>query len=82
MTADLYLPPNYKKEDGPLPTFVWAYPNEYKTKEAAGQVKGSPYTFTPISPGGPIFWVVRGYAVLNNASMPIVGEGDSEPNDT
>lgn len=82
MTADLYLPPGYKKEDGPLPTFVWAYPNEYKSKEAAGQVKGSPYTFTRINPGGPLFWVVRGYAVLDNASMPIVGEGDVEPNDT
>jgi dipeptidyl aminopeptidase/acylaminoacyl peptidase len=82
MTADLYLPPNYKKEDGPLPTFVWAYPNEYKSKEAAGQVKGSPYTFTRINPGGPLFWVVRGYAVLDNASMPIVGEGNAEPNDT
>jgi dipeptidyl aminopeptidase/acylaminoacyl peptidase len=82
MTADLYLPPNYKKEDGPLPTFVWAYPNEYKSKEAAGQVKGSPHTFTRINPGGPLFWVVRGYAVLDNASMPIVGEGDAEPNDT
>jgi dipeptidyl aminopeptidase/acylaminoacyl peptidase len=82
MTADLYLPPGYKKEDGPLPTFVWAYPNEYKSKEAAGQVKGSPYTFTRINPGGPLFWVVRGYAVLDNASMPIVGEGNAEPNDT
>jgi dipeptidyl aminopeptidase/acylaminoacyl peptidase len=82
MTADLYLPPGYKKENGPLPTFVWAYPNEYKSKEAAGQVKGSPHTFTRINPGGPLFWVVRGYAVLDNASMPIVGEGDAEPNDT
>jgi dipeptidyl aminopeptidase/acylaminoacyl peptidase len=82
MTADLYLPPNYKKEDGPLPTFVWAYPAEYKSKAAAGQVKGSPHTFTRINAGGPLFWVVRGYAVLDNASMPIVGEGTDEPNDT
>ncbi len=82
MTADLYLPPNYKKEDGPLPTFVWAYPAEFKTKAAAGQVKGSPYTFTRMNPLGPLFWVVRGYAVLDNASMPIVGEGSAEPNDT
>ena len=82
MTADLYLPPNYKKEDGPLPTFVWAYPAEFKTKAAAGQVKGSPYTFTRVNPLGPLFWVMRGYAVLDNASMPIVGEGTAEPNDT
>ncbi len=26
--------------------------------------------------------MLRGYAVLDNASMPIVGEGEAEPNDT
>lgn len=82
LSADLYLPPGYKKEDGPLPGFVWAYPREFKSADAAGQVKGSPHTFTRLSWGGPIYWVMRGYAVLDNASMPIVGEGDQEPNDT
>lgn len=82
LTADLYLPPGYTKEQGPLPTFFWAYPEEYKSKESAGQVKGSPHTFTRIASNGPIYWVVRGYAVLNNVSIPIVGEGDKESNDT
>jgi dipeptidyl aminopeptidase/acylaminoacyl peptidase len=78
----LYLPQRYKKEDGPLPGLVWAYPREFKSADAAGQVTGSPHTFTRLSWGGPIYWVTRGYAVLDNASMPIVGEGDKEPNDT
>jgi dipeptidyl aminopeptidase/acylaminoacyl peptidase len=82
LTADLYLPPGYKKEDGPLPGLVWAYPREFKSADAAGQVKGSPHTFIRLSWGGPIYWVTRGYAVLDNASMPIVGEGTKEPNDT
>lgn len=82
LTADLYLPPGYKKEDGPLPTFLWAYPREFKSNANAGQVKGSPYTFTRIGWGSPIYWVTRGYAILDNASIPIVGEGDSQPNDT
>jgi dipeptidyl aminopeptidase/acylaminoacyl peptidase len=82
LTADLYLPQGYKKEDGALPAIVWAYPREFKSADAAGQVKGSPYTFTRLSWGGPIYWVTRGYAVLDNTSMPIVGEGDKEPNDT
>ncbi len=82
LTADLYLPPGYKKEDGPLPTFLWAYPAEFKSKDNAGQVKASPNSFTRISWGSPIYWVVRGYAILDNASIPIVGEGDAEPNDT
>jgi dipeptidyl aminopeptidase/acylaminoacyl peptidase len=82
LTADLYLPPGYKKEDGPLPTFLWAYPEEFKSKTNAGQVKGSSYTFTRIGWGSAIYWVTRGYAILDNASIPIVGEGDAEPNDT
>jgi len=82
LTGTLYLPRDYKKEDGPLPMLMWAYPREFKTAAAASQVKGSPYRFTRISWGSPIYWVTRGYAVLDNADMPIVGEGDEEPNDT
>ncbi|MCU0420487.1 MAG: prolyl oligopeptidase family serine peptidase [Cyclobacteriaceae bacterium] len=82
LTADLYVPANYKKEDGPLPAFFWAYPEEFKSKANAGQVKGSPHTFTRLNWGTPIYWVTRGYAILDNASIPIVGEGDQEPNDT
>jgi len=44
-------------------------------------VRGSKYTFTRIGYGSPIFWVTQGYAVLDNAEMPIVGEGNKEPND-
>ncbi|MGK6349978.1 prolyl oligopeptidase family serine peptidase [Parapedobacter sp. DT-150] len=82
LTGTLYLPKGYKKEDGPLPMLMWAYPREFKTAAAASQIKGSPYRFTRISWGSPIYWVTRGYAVLDNADMPIVGEGDEEPNDT
>lgn len=82
LTADLYLPQNYKKTDGPLPTLMEAYPVEFKDKNNAGQVSGSPYTFTRLSWASPVFWVTQGYAVLANASIPIVGEGSREPNDT
>lgn len=82
LTAMLYLPAGYKKEDGPLPTFLWAYPAEFKSKEAAGQVSGSPYQFNRISYWGAAAFVTMGYAILDNASIPIVGEGDKEPNDT
>ncbi|MFV1987432.1 MAG: prolyl oligopeptidase family serine peptidase [Gemmatimonadota bacterium] len=83
LSATLYLPADYDKDrDGPLPTFVWAYPTEFKSADAAGQRRDSPYQFTRISYSGAVPWVVRGYAVLDNASMPIIGEGDEEPNDT
>ncbi|CCH00873.1 peptidase S9 prolyl oligopeptidase active site domain protein [Fibrella aestuarina BUZ 2] len=82
LTATLYLPVGYKKEQGPLPTFLWAYPAEFKSKDAAGQVSGSPYQFNRISYWGAAAFVTMGYAILDNASIPIVGEGDKEPNDT
>jgi dipeptidyl aminopeptidase/acylaminoacyl peptidase len=44
LTATLYLPPGYNKEvDGPLPCIVWAYPREFKSKDAAGQLRRSPH---------------------------------------
>ncbi|RZK50569.1 MAG: S9 family peptidase, partial [Hymenobacter sp.] len=82
LTANLYLPPSYKKTDGPLPTLMEAYPVEFKDKANAGQVSGSPYTFTRLSWATPVYWVTQGYAVLQGATVPIVGEGSAEPNDT
>jgi len=81
LTAELYLPAGYKVEDGPLPTLMWAYPREYKSADAAGQVSGSPHTFIRISPTSALLWITQGYAIVNNAAFPIVGEGDTEPND-
>ena len=83
LSATLYLPADYDSDrDGPLPTFVWAYPTEFKSAAAAGQRRDSPYQFTRINYSGAVPYVTRGYAVLDNASMPVIGEGDAEPNDT
>ena len=82
LSANLYVPPGYKEGDTPLPTLLEAYPTEYKTRNAASQVVGSPYAFPTISWGSPVPFVTQGYAVLENAAIPIVGEGSAEPNDT
>jgi len=82
LKGDLYIPIGYKKENGPVPVIMWAYPDEFKSKDAAGQVTGSPYQFLRLYYGSPLFWVTRGYAVFDDISMPIVGEEDEEPNDT
>jgi dipeptidyl aminopeptidase/acylaminoacyl peptidase len=82
LSANLYLPPGYKSGDGPLPTLMEAYPTEYKTKAAAGQISGSPYEFPFLYWGSPVPFATQGYAVLENATIPIVGEGTAEPNDT
>ena len=82
LSANLYLPPGYKAGDGPLPTLLEAYPVEYKTKAAAGQITGSPYEFPVLYWGSPVPFAAVGYAVLENATIPIVGEEQAEPNDT
>lgn len=83
LSADLYLPAGYDPDiDGPLPAILWAYPREFRSADAAGQVSGSPYSFTRVGNTSVVLFVTQGYAVLDNASFPIIGEGDMEPNDT
>lgn len=82
LTAMLYLPKGYDPaKDGRLPVLMWAYPREYKSASDAAQVRGSQYRFTIVGANSPIFWVTRGFAVMDAAEMPIVGEGNKEPND-
>jgi dipeptidyl aminopeptidase/acylaminoacyl peptidase len=61
---------------------MWAYPTEYKDRNSAGQSTANPNEFTFPSYGSFIYWVTRGYAVLDDAAFPIVGEGKEEPNDS
>ena len=83
LSATLYLPVGYdKNKKEKMPMLMWAYPREFKDKSSAGQVTASPNEFTYPWYGSPIFWVNRGYVVLDDAAFPIVGEGDEKPNDT
>lgn len=82
LTATLYLPPGYDpSKDGPLPCLVWSYPGEFKSKDAAGQVRGSPNEFPGIGPTSALLWLARKFAILSGPTIPIVGEGDEEAND-
>jgi dipeptidyl aminopeptidase/acylaminoacyl peptidase len=83
LSGTLYLPPGYDAgRDGPLPLLMWAYPQEFRDASAAGQITDSPNRFS--RPGGTshLFLLLAGYAILDNPTMPIVGEGEAEPNDT
>ncbi|KAH9684769.1 putative glutamyl endopeptidase [Citrus sinensis] len=67
LTAKLYLPTGYDpSKDGHLLCLFWAYPGEFRSKDAAGQVLKS---------------LSCRFAVLAGPSVPIIGEGDEEPND-
>ncbi len=84
LTGTLYLPANYdrKTKKEKLPLLIWAYPREYKDKDTAGQSTQNDNDFTFPTYGSFVYWTAKGYAVLDNAAFPIVGEGKTEPNDT
>lgn len=83
LSGTLYLPIGYDmKKKEKMPMIIWAYPAEYKDKSSAGQTTQNPNAFTFPYYGSMVYWVTRGYVVLDDASFPIVGEGDEQPNDT
>jgi dipeptidyl aminopeptidase/acylaminoacyl peptidase len=75
----LYLPPDYQPGKR-LPTVLWAYPREYNDPETAGQVAGSAQRFTSILGYSHLFFLLRGYAVLDGATMPVVGDSRTANN--
>jgi dipeptidyl aminopeptidase/acylaminoacyl peptidase len=79
LSFTLYLPPNHKQGER-LPTIVWAYPLEFNDAATAGQVTGSPYRFTTITGISHLFLLTQGYAVLDNATMPVVGDPETMNN--
>jgi dipeptidyl aminopeptidase/acylaminoacyl peptidase len=83
LTGDLYLPKGYNKEkDGALPVLIWAYPREFNSAADAAQIRGSKDRFTTLSWASPIYYVTQGFAILDNAEMPIVATSpDKKPND-
>ena len=73
LSFTLYLPPDYE-EGTRLPTVVWAYPREYNDAATAGQVSGSTGRFTTIRGASQLFFVLNGYALLDGATMPVIGD--------
>lgn len=84
LSGTLYLPPGYTPEQGPLPTLLWAYPREFLSADNAEQITASatPEKFVRISVQGPLPFLLAGYAVLNDPTMPIIGQKGKQPNDT
>ena len=72
MNGTLYLPPNYQEGDK-LPCLLWAYPREYTKASDAGQVRATPNRYLRMRGSSHLFMLLKGYAVFDNASMPIVG---------
>ncbi len=82
LTGMLHLPPGYDpRRHGRLPLVIWAYPHEYGDAATAGQVRGTTERFTRLTASEPVWFVLRGFAVLQNATMPVIGDPETM-NDT
>src|SRR5690606_9755639 len=72
LSGTLYLPPGYEAGQK-LPLLVWAYPREYRQPSDAAQVRGSALRYTRLEGASHLHLLLPGYAVLDDAAMPIVG---------
>ena len=83
LSGILYLPLNYDEEKKEkMPMILWAYPREFKDRKSASQSSKNSNEFTYPYYGSMVYWVTKGYVVLDDASFPIIGEGKDEPNDS
>ena len=71
LSFTLYTPPGYV-EGTRVPTILYAYPLDYADASKAGQVTGSQATFTRLRQYRLL--LLAGYAIIDNASFPIVGD--------
>lgn len=79
LSATLYVPPD-QKPGAALPLLVWAYPRQHGY-DTAPVAPDSLDRFPTFERAFKLFFVMRGYAVLDEVSMPIVGNADTA-NDT
>jgi dipeptidyl aminopeptidase/acylaminoacyl peptidase len=83
LSGTLYLPQGRELGDGGprLPLLLWAYPEEFSDGPTAGQVRASDHNFLRVTGASPLILLLRGWAVLMNATMPVIGDPE-RMNDT
>jgi dipeptidyl aminopeptidase/acylaminoacyl peptidase len=80
LNGTVYLPAGYRPGTR-LPVFLWAYPAEFTSADDAQQISGNPNRFLTVSGASQLLLLTQGYAVFNDATMPIIGPGETA-NDT
>ncbi|MGE0455308.1 MAG: prolyl oligopeptidase family serine peptidase [Vicinamibacteria bacterium] len=76
LSGTLYLPAGRQAGER-RPALVWAYPLEYSDADTAGQVRARPNAYSRPSGISPVFLALRGYVVLMDATMPVVGDPET-----
>jgi len=79
LSMTLYLPPDYQPGER-RPAVMWAYPFEFTSADLASQVTGSANRFSVLRGPSELFFLLDGYVVLDNASMPVVGDPETMNN--
>ena len=79
LSFHLHLPPGYE-EGTLLPTVLYAYPLEYSGATTAGQVRGSAQRFMRLYGASHLYFLLRGYAVLDRTAMPMLGDPETTYN--
>ena len=79
LSATLYLPSDHEPEQK-SPLIVWAYPRQYGEDNADPAVESSE-RFLDFERAFRLFYLTRGYAVMDDVSMPITGDS-ADANDT
>jgi dipeptidyl aminopeptidase/acylaminoacyl peptidase len=79
LSFTLYLPPDYQPGTR-LPTILYAYPLEFTDPGVAGQVGGSTQRFVQMRGASHLFLLLSGYAILHDATIPIVGDPETVNN--
>jgi dipeptidyl aminopeptidase/acylaminoacyl peptidase len=79
LSATLYLPANYQPGTR-LPLVLWAYPMEFNDPDTAGQVSGNPNSFLRIAGSSHLALLLQGYAIMDDAAMPVIGDPETMNN--
>lgn len=73
LSGTLYYPLDYQPGTR-VPAVIWAYPREYTSSATAGQVRNTSNRYTRIDNDSILFFLLQGYAVLDRAEIPVVGD--------
>ena len=79
LASNLYLPPNHDPAK-PLPLVLWAYPRQVGT-EGQARDELTHERFMSLDRAFKLVFLLRGYAVMDDVAMPVVGDGP-DANDT
>lgn len=81
LSGRLYLPADFRRSQGPLPTLIWAYPREYDSQQQLDEARVHPLDYPVFNASSAAAMAVAGFAVFDKVSMPILASNKKQAND-